>query len=47
MIFVSVIPIYVSVISIYVSVIPATAGIHIPESGVCGTMGPRFRGDDK
>jgi hypothetical protein len=28
------------------SVIPAQAGIHIPKATVCGTMGPRFRGDD-
>src|SRR6266480_4228046 len=28
------------------SVIPAQAGIHIPEMEICGTMGPRFRGDD-
>jgi hypothetical protein len=28
------------------AVIPAKAGIHIPEAGVWGTMGPRFRGDD-
>ena len=28
------------------SVIPAKAGIHIPEVGAWGTMGPRFRGDD-
>ena len=27
-------------------VIPAKAGIHIPETAACGTMGPRFRGDD-
>jgi hypothetical protein len=27
-------------------VIPAKAGIHIPETPVWGTMGPRFRGDD-
>jgi hypothetical protein len=26
-------------------VAPAKAGAHIPEAGVFGTMGPRFRGD--
>jgi hypothetical protein len=26
-------------------VVPAQAGTHIPEAGVCGTMGPRLRGD--
>src|SRR5262245_14256273 len=31
----------------YTDVIPAEAGIHIPEATVCGTMGPRFRGDDR
>src|SRR5262249_37555710 len=29
------------------SVIPAKAGIHLPEDGVTGTMGPRLRGDDR
>src|SRR5262245_18971768 len=28
------------------SVVPAQAGTHIPEATECGTMGPRFRGDD-
>jgi aerobic carbon-monoxide dehydrogenase large subunit len=28
------------------TVVPAEARTHIPEPGMCGTMGPRFRGDD-
>ena len=28
------------------AVVPAKAGTHIPAAGVCGTMGPRLRGDD-
>ena len=28
-------------------VVPAQAGTHIPETAVCGTMGPRLRGDDE
>jgi hypothetical protein len=28
------------------AVVPAQAGNHIPETTVCGTMGPRLRGDD-
>ena len=28
-------------------VVPAQAGTHIPETAVCGTMGPRLRGDDR
>src|SRR5262245_12562634 len=33
-------------LSPYHGVVPAKAGTHIPEAAVCGTMGPRLRGDD-